>query len=91
MQSEIGWSPKEVDLIVPHQVSRRQLEVFCEVMQFPIERCQVTADRLGNVGAANIPIALSFAREEGRLPPGRKVVLIGLGSGFVVGVVPMVT
>ena len=78
-----GWSAAEVDLIVPHQVSRRMLEEFCrDYFDSGIEISSFVFPQYGNCGAASIPIALDAARQEGRLKPGTKVLLAGAGAGF---------
>ena len=41
--------------------------------------------RYGNTTAASIPIALSEAAAEGRLPPGDLLLLSAFGSGFTWG------
>jgi 3-oxoacyl-[acyl-carrier-protein] synthase-3 len=88
--SEISWELAEVDLIIPHQVSTPIILEFCRVLDYPIERCVVTVDRLGNIAAASIPVALSLARSEGRLRPGDRLLLVGGAAGFSAGVVPVV-
>jgi 3-oxoacyl-(acyl-carrier-protein) synthase III len=87
---EVNWTPSEVKLVVPHQVSMPVIRKLCILFDYPLERCVVTVDRLGNLAAASIPVALSLAAEEGRLELGDKVLLIGAAAGFSAGVMPLV-
>jgi 3-oxoacyl-[acyl-carrier-protein] synthase-3 len=87
----LGWDWDSVKLAVPHQVARGVIDELCERLNnFPTDRVAITLDRLGNVAAASIPIALSMAAEEGRIVRGDKILLIGGAAGFSGGVVPVV-
>jgi 3-oxoacyl-[acyl-carrier-protein] synthase-3 len=88
--AELGWDLAEVKLAVPHQVSLRVIQHISRAISFPMEKCTVTLDRLGNTAAASIPIALSLAVEEGRVVEGDKVLLIGGAAGFSAAVVPVI-
>lgn len=85
-----GWSIDDVDLFVPHQVSRAVIERLCSVFAMSTDRCMITVDRYGNTAAASIPVALSTAKDEGRLQRGDKVLLIGGAAGWSAGVMPLV-
>ena len=86
----VGWSVDDIDLAIPHQVSRAVIERLSDIMGVPISKCMVTVDRFGNTAAASIPLALSTARDEGRLKRGDKVLLVGGAAGWSAGVVPIV-
>lgn len=88
--AESGWTPDDVDLIIPHQASVDIIRKIAERIGVPFERCMITIDRYGNTGAASIPIALCEARREGRLKPGSKVLLAGGASGFSAGAITLV-
>jgi 3-oxoacyl-[acyl-carrier-protein] synthase-3 len=45
----------------------------------------VTVDRHGNTSAASVPLALDAAVRDGRIRPGQKVLLEGIGGGFAWG------
>ena len=45
----------------------------------------VTVDRHANTSAASIPLALDVAIRDGRIRPGHKVMLEGVGGGFTWG------
>jgi 3-oxoacyl-(acyl-carrier-protein) synthase III len=87
---KLDWSPDDVALVVPHQVSRSVIERVATLIGFPLDRCMVTLDRFGNTAAASIPLALDVAREEGRAAAGDKVLLVGGAAGFSAAVIPLV-
>jgi 3-oxoacyl-[acyl-carrier-protein] synthase III len=72
----------EVDLFVYHQANSRIIRAVGEELGLPPEK---TADYLagyGNTSAATLPMALTLAEEEGRLPPGAVVLLSAFGAGL---------
>jgi 3-oxoacyl-(acyl-carrier-protein) synthase III len=85
-----GWELGDVDLVVPHQVTRSITERLMRIVGLPLEKAMITLDKYGNSAAASIPMALADAVEEGRVKTGSKVMLVGGASGFSVGVVMVV-
>ncbi len=80
-----GWTPDEVDLIVPHQANIRIIESVAKGLGIPMDRFFLDLDRYGNTSAASVPLALSEAVDAGRLRPGAKVVFVAFGAGFTSG------
>lgn len=80
-----GHTLDEVALVVPHQANRRIGDAIAERLQVPPERVFQNIERYGNTTAASIPIALTEARDQGRIRPGDLVVLAGFGGGFTWG------
>lgn len=54
-----------------------------------MERVFVNVDRFGNTSCGSIPLALSEAREQGRVKDGDLIVLVGFGGGLSWGAVAM--
>lgn len=77
-----GLSPDEVDLFIPHQANIRIIDAARKRLGVSPERLFVNVDRYGNTSCASIPIALSEARDQGRLQPGHLVVTVGFGGGL---------
>jgi len=77
-----GWAKHEFDLILPHQVSKKQIETAARAMGLDLSKVYLILDRYGNMASAALPAALSMAVEEGRLQPGHHAALIGVGSGI---------
>lgn len=82
-----GVSPAEVDWVVPHQANIRIIEATARKMGLSMDNFIVTVDRHGNTSAASIPLALDAAVRDGRIQPGQKVMLEGVGGGFTWGAV----
>jgi len=51
----------------------------------PKERVVVNVDRYGNTSSGSIPLALADATSDGRLQPGSKVLMTGMGAGLTWG------
>lgn len=84
-----GWTLADVDLFVPHQANARIIEAVAKRASVPMDRFVVNVDRLGNTGAASIPLALAEAAAQGRLHPGARVVMVAFGAGATWGGVAM--
>lgn len=77
-----GHTLDEVALIVPHQANRRIGDAVAERLGVAPERVFQNIERYGNTTAASIPIALTEARDAGRVREGDLVVLAAFGAGF---------
>jgi 3-oxoacyl-[acyl-carrier-protein] synthase-3 len=80
-----GVAVGEVDHFVFHQANRNLIEYTMQKMRVPVERAFVNVHEVGNTGAASMPLALSQLVRSGRVRPGHKVVLAGVGAGFNFG------
>ena len=78
-------SPRDIDLLIPHQANIRILECVAKKLDLPMEKIFVNVDRYGNTSAASIPIALSEAVEQGRINKDDIVVLASFGAGLTWG------
>ncbi|HSD54147.1 MAG TPA: beta-ketoacyl-ACP synthase III [Burkholderiales bacterium] len=75
----------DVDWLIPHQANVRILDATVKRLALPYERLIVTVDRHANTSAASVPLALDVALRDGRIRPGHKVMLEGVGGGFTWG------
>lgn len=73
---------EDVDLVVPHQSSRRLLAATARSLGLPLERFVVNLERFGNTSAGSLPIALDEAVRDGRAAPGHRLLLLGFGAGL---------
>lgn len=80
-------SLSDIDWLIPHQANLRILESTAKKLGIPAERVIVTVDRHANTSAASIPLALDVAVRDGRIKPGQRVLLEGVGGGFTWGAV----
>ena len=49
------------------------------------ERTVINVEKYGNTSSGSIPLALADAAEDGRLQPGKLVLLTGMGAGLTWG------
>jgi 3-oxoacyl-[acyl-carrier-protein] synthase-3 len=80
-----GVSVDEVDVYVPHQANQRIIDHATKKLGVPSERVVVNVDRYGNTSSGSIPLALADAAADGRLAPGRLVLMTGMGAGLTWG------
>lgn len=80
-----GLSVTDVDWLIPHQANIRILEATAKKLGIDRSRLVVTVDRHANTSAASVPLALDLAIRDGRIRPGHKVMLQGVGGGFTWG------
>ncbi len=80
-----GLPPADVDWLIPHQANVRILEATARKLGIDLAKLIVTVDRHGNTSAASVPLALDVAIRDGRIKPGHKVMLQGVGGGFTWG------
>jgi 3-oxoacyl-[acyl-carrier-protein] synthase-3 len=83
--AKCGLSLHDVDWLIPHQANVRILEATAKRLGMPTEKLIVTVDRHGNTSAASVPLALDLAVRDGRIKPGQRVMLEGVGGGFTWG------
>jgi 3-oxoacyl-[acyl-carrier-protein] synthase-3 len=80
-----GVSISEVDVYVPHQANLRIIDHATKRLGVPSERVVVNVDRYGNTSSGSIPLALADAAADGRLGPGKLVLMTGMGAGLTWG------
>jgi len=80
-----GLTLDDVDLFVFHQANGRILASAADALGVSRERVVDAIASVGNTSAASIPLALSHARDNGRLRAGDRVLLGAVGAGFTWG------
>ena len=75
----------DVDVYVPHQANVRIIDHAVRKLQVPEEKTVVNVERYGNTSSGSIPLALADAADDGRLEPGKLVLLTGMGAGLTWG------
>ena len=76
---------EDVDVYVPHQANVRIIDHAARKLGFPQEKTIVNVNKYGNTSSGSIPLALADAADEGRLEPGKLVLLTGMGAGLTWG------
>jgi 3-oxoacyl-[acyl-carrier-protein] synthase-3 len=80
-----GVDASAIDWLIPHQANIRIIDATAKKLHLPHERIVATVERHANTSAASIPLALDEAVRDGRVQPGHRVMLIGVGGGFTWG------
>ncbi|MEX2203730.1 MAG: beta-ketoacyl-ACP synthase III [Actinomycetota bacterium] len=80
-----GYTPQDVDVLIPHQANARILIAVAERLGVPLDRAVVDVETVGNTSAASIPIALDRAWRAGRVQVGDLVLLTSFGAGLAWG------
>ena len=82
---ELDQTMDDVDVYVPHQANVRIIDHAARKLGVPKEKVVVNVDRYGNTSSGSIPLALADAERDGRLKPGKKVLMTGMGAGLTWG------
>lgn len=85
--SEAGYTPEQIDWLIPHQANRRIIEATSKHLGLPMEKVILTVQDHGNTSAASIPLALDYGVRNGQIQRGQKLLLEGIGGGFAWGAV----
>ncbi len=80
-----GLGLEDVDLLVPHQANLRIITYIAEQLGLPMEKVYTNVQRYGNTSSASIPLALTEARQNGRLKAGDVVLMVAFGAGLTWG------
>jgi len=80
-----GKTVADIDVYVPHQANVRIIDHAARKLGIPEEKVVVNVDRYGNTSSGSIPLALADAGSDGRLKPGKLVLMTGMGAGLTWG------
>ncbi len=83
--AQCGLTVADIDWLIPHQANVRILEATAKKLGLERSKLVVTVDQHANTAAASVPLALDLAIRDGRIRPGHKVMLQGVGGGFTWG------
>jgi 3-oxoacyl-[acyl-carrier-protein] synthase-3 len=83
--AKAGKTFADVDLIIAHQTNLRIAEAVRTRFSLPAEKMFNNIQNRGNTTAASIPLAMTEARDAGRLKRGDLLLLLAFGSGFTWG------
>jgi 3-oxoacyl-[acyl-carrier-protein] synthase-3 len=83
--AKAGKTEADIDFLIPHQANIRIMQSTARKLKLGPERVIVTVDEHGNTSAASIPLALDVAVRDGRIRPGHRLMLEGVGGGFTWG------
>lgn len=78
----LGWEDDSLDEYVLHQVSATHTAKLSELLRLNRDKIYAIFPEYGNIGPASVPIVLAKAVEAGRVTKGKRVGLLGIGSGL---------
>lgn len=81
-RAAMGWAADQIDEFAIHQISKVHTAAFVELLGIDPKKVLTVFPEFGNVGPASVPIALSKLDEMGRLEKGKRIALLGIGSGL---------
>ena len=79
---DLSLSPDDIDLYLFHQANKFMLEYLLRKMKIPAEKTHLYIEEVGNSSGTTVPIVLAEAWKEGKVQPGKLVLLIGFGVGL---------
>jgi 3-oxoacyl-[acyl-carrier-protein] synthase III len=81
-----GLTLNDVDMIIPHQANMRIISAIASRLSGGnMDKFYVNLDRVGNVSAASVPVALDQAVRAGRVKRGDILLFVAFGGGFTWG------
>jgi len=75
----------DVDCVIPHQANMRIVRAVASRLGDSFHKFYVNLDRVGNLSAASVPVALDEAARGGKLKKGDIILFIVFGGGFTWG------
>ena len=85
--SAAGAEISDIDWLIPHQANVRILEATSKKLGVPADKVVLTVDHHGNTSAASVPLALDEYVRAGKIKPGHRLLMEGVGGGFTWGAV----
>ncbi|GHH83797.1 3-oxoacyl-[acyl-carrier-protein] synthase 3 [Kitasatospora indigofera] len=83
--AKAGTAAGEVHHFVPHQANGVMLGEVWPGLGLDAATCHLTLERLGNTGAASIPITLDLVHRQGAFAEDELLLVSGFGGGMSVG------
>ena len=83
--AEAGLRLDDVEWILPHQPNGVMLDAFVRALGVDAGRVVPVVHETGSVGAASIPISLDRLMSSGRVRPGDRILMVGVGAGLSSG------
>jgi 3-oxoacyl-[acyl-carrier-protein] synthase III len=85
--AQAGLDLAEIDWVVPHQPNGAMLATIVEELGLDRSRIVPVVHEVGSVGAASIPLGLDRLMRSGRVRPGHRILLVGVGAGLSSGAI----
>ena len=76
---------KDIDFFVFHQANKNLLNYIFKKLNIPKEKFIINVNKYGNTGDASLAIALDEAVKKNKIKRNSKVIISGIGAGFIFG------
>ncbi|POB14315.1 3-oxoacyl-ACP synthase III [Halobacteriovorax sp. DA5] len=80
--ADSGLNQDEIDIVIGHQVGKAHKEIVLGELGLLNHKTFDTFDTLGNTGSAALPITLAKMNDIEGIEKGKKIALVGIGSGL---------
>ncbi|WP_412462546.1 3-oxoacyl-ACP synthase III [Halobacteriovorax sp. RT-2-6] len=80
--TDSGLNQDEIDIVIGHQVGKAHKEIVLGELGLLNHKTFDTFDTLGNTGSAALPITLAKMNDIEGIEKGKKIALVGIGSGL---------
>ncbi len=80
-----GFSPSDIDHVIPHQPSIGILKESAKRVGIPFSKVHTNMDKYANTSSATIPLLLSEVNSAGLISPGELVAFVAVGAGWTWG------
>ncbi|MDI6773862.1 MAG: beta-ketoacyl-ACP synthase III [Verrucomicrobiota bacterium] len=80
-----GLTMDDVNWVIPHQANARIVEAVASRLGNSPHKFCVNLERVGNISAASVPVALDEFVRRGKIKRGDTVLLVAFGGGFTWG------
>lgn len=77
-----GLTRAQIDLYLMHQATRFMLDRLRARLELDEARLPMVLENCGNTVSSTIPILIEALRQDGRLTPGMRTMLVGFGVGL---------
>ena len=82
---QMGYTPEDLNLVIPHQANMRIIKAIASRAEVSMDKLCTNLDRVGNISAASVPVALDEAVRAGKIKEGDAILFVVFGGGFTWG------
>lgn len=81
-QAMLGWHTAHFDEFAIHQISKPHINMFLKALGIEPHKVMTTFPEYGNMGPVSLPFNIAKLEATGRLVAGKRLAMIGAGSGL---------
>jgi acyl-CoA:acyl-CoA alkyltransferase len=81
-KKQLDWDVENIHEFVIHQISNTHLQVFQKQFNIESNKVMTIIQKYGNMGPVSVPFIVSKLEIADRLTPGKRLRIVGTGSGL---------